>query len=86
MLSESIRNLRATLRSTYVEGRLTRQTLELALERLAALADQAEALEGSAIAPAALLNDANTPSNVVRLARKLDRAGVTVGLPEGGAA
>lgn len=87
MLSEDIRNLREALKSALDEDRLTRTTMELTIWQLKALAEAAEALEGRAIPPAAQLNDANAPANVVRLAQKLDRAGVTVGVqagPEGG--
>lgn len=86
MLSEKIRNLRSTLRAALDEGRLTRSTVKIALERLGALADQAEVLEGLTIPLGEQLNDANIPDNVVRIASKLDRLGVRVGVGDGGAA
>lgn len=86
MLSQDIRNLRSTLRAALDEGRLTRSTVEIALERLGALADQADVLEGLTIPLGEQLNEANTPDNVIRIASRLHRLGVRVGMNEGGAA
>ena len=86
MLSQDIRNLRAAMEAALADGRFTLSTMVLTLQRLDALADQAAAMEGTVVPFPARAGDADLPANVVRIARKLDRAGVRVGLPEGGAA
>ncbi|WP_316978013.1 hypothetical protein [Shumkonia mesophila] len=84
MLSQDIRNRAATLRRALETGHLTLAMLVTALDDFDLDADRVEAMEDLALPLPAQLNDANTPANVVRLARKLDRAGVTLGLPAGG--
>lgn len=81
MLSENLRNLKGALSSALDEDRLTEEMLRLAVERIGDLADQAEIMENSAIPLAAQLNDWNLHPNVIRLADRLHRRGVTVGMP-----
>ncbi len=82
MLSEKIRNLKTTLEQALNEDRVTRDMMEITLQRLAAIAEQAEILENSAIPLPAQLTDDNVPFNVFRLAERLHRGGVTVGIPK----
>ena len=82
MLSEKIRNLATALENRCDNETLTIDLVRLAVDRLCGLAEEVKAMEMSV--PAVPLRlPANLPPNVVRLARKLDRSGVTVGLPPG---
>ena len=82
MLSGDIRNLRSTLGAALAERRLYPSLMDLALQRLDALADQAAAIEDMVIPLGGQLNEHNMPANVVRLAGK--PAGAAAGLPKGG--
>ena len=82
MLSEKIRNLAVALKSRCDDETLTVDVVRLAVNQLHGFAEDAKAMERSVPAVPALL-PVKLPPNVVRLACKLDRSGVTLGLPPG---
>lgn len=86
MLSQDIRNRTRGLRRALQERSLTLATLMGALDAFEIDAERAAALEASAIAPAARLDDDNLPDNVVRLAPPRRRAAGASSNLDGGAA
>jgi len=85
MINVKLRNLAGTLARHAEEGTLTPEVFRLALAQMRDLAVDVEALENRTVPPAPRLPD-ELPPNVIRMARTLDRQGVTLGPPEGGAA
>lgn len=86
MLSHDMRNLAAALELGADAGHLTANDLREISSRLVDLAGQVRHLEDAVPSNAARMVvevSAELPSNVVALARKLGRKGVTVGLPAG---
>ncbi len=89
MLSEELRNLSRNFSDLADRGFVVQMSGEQA-EHYAAvlkgLAEQAEALEAAQIPEPLQMNDGNLPANVLRIARRLDRQGVTAGYPPAGGA
>ena len=83
MISQRLFNLARTLDRHYREKRLTEEIFRLALAELCDLADRVEALEDSTAPPVPQLSG-DLPPNVILLARKLHKGGVTLGHPDGG--
>lgn len=81
MLSHDMRNIAAALELGADTGHLTGADLREISSRLANLAGVAQQLERTAVVALGGDRATDLPPNVIAIARKLDRKGVTVGLP-----